>query len=256
MAKKSKKALSVEELYESAKHKRRYKGFYQLFIKRVIDILVCLVLLPFFLLIMIPIAIAIKAEDKGPVFYKSRRLGKGFKQFNMLKFRSMKVNAPDLRNDDGSTYNSKTDDRVTRVGRFIRETSLDELPQLFNVLVGHMSLVGPRAGDVESKDTYEEDEKDKMLVRPGVTGYTQAYYRNNLGVREKRLYDAWYAHSVSMWLDIKILFKTVATVLKRENVYTNEETASESGAETSASEPAKLAECVVEESAATQENKE
>jgi len=212
----------VEELYESGKHKQGYKGIYQLVVKRIIDVFVCLVILPLILFVTIPIAIAIKIEDGGPVFYKSRRLGKGFKEFDMLKFRSMRVNAPDIRNDDGSTYNSKTDHRVTRIGRLIRETSLDELPQCFNVIMGHMSLVGPRAGDVESKDTYEEDEKDKMLVRPGITGYTQAYYRNHLGVREKRLYDAWYAHNVSMWLDIKILFKTVATVLKRENLYTND----------------------------------
>ena len=221
--KEKKTNISVEELYESGKHKRGYKGFYQLVLKRLVDILLCLIALPFVLLVTIPIAIAIKVEDGGPVFYKSRRIGKGFKEFKMLKFRSMRVNAPDLRNDDGSTFNSKEDNRVTRIGRFIRETSLDELPQFFNVFVGHMSLVGPRAGDVESKDTYEEDEKDKLLIRPGITGYTQAYYRNNLGVREKRLYDAWYAHNVSLFLDIKILFKTVATVLKRENVYTNDE---------------------------------
>lgn len=212
---------NVKEFYEKVKNKKQYNGIYQLFVKRVIDIVLCLIILPLVLLITIPVAIAIKIEDGGPIFYKSRRLGKGFKEFDMLKFRSMKVNAPDLRNDDGSTYNSKTDSRVTRIGRFIRETSLDEIPQCFNVLLGHMSVVGPRAGDVESKDTYEDDEKDKLLVRPGITGYTQAYYRNNLGVRDKRLYDAWYAHSVSMWLDIKILFKTVATVLKRDNVYTN-----------------------------------
>lgn len=216
---------NAEELYESVKERKRYKGFYQLVLKRIADIVICLLALPFVLLITIPIATIIKIEDKGPVFYRSRRLGKGFKEFNMLKFRSMKVNAPDLRNDDGSTYNSKTDPRVTKIGRFLRECSLDELPQFFNVFVGHMSIIGPRAGDVESKDTYEDDEKDKMLVRPGISGYTQAYYRNNLGVREKRLYDAWYARNVSMWLDIKIIFKTVATVLKRENVYTNNEPA-------------------------------
>lgn len=216
-------AVDVEKLYERSRYKKNSSGFYQLFLKRIFDIAVCIVILPLILLITIPIAIAIKFEDGGPIFYKSRRLGKGFKEFDMLKFRSMKVNAPDLRNDDGSTYNSQNDSRVTRIGRFIRETSLDELPQCFNVLVGHMSLIGPRAGDVESKDTYAEDEKDKLLVRPGISGYTQAYYRNNLGVREKRLYDAWYAHNVSLWLDIKIIFKTVATVLKRENVYTNAE---------------------------------
>ena len=214
--------LPAEELLEKTKHRKCYKGFYQLVVKRVIDILVCLVALPFVMLLVIPFAILIKAEDGGPVFYSSKRIGKGFKEFGMLKFRSMKVNAPDLRNADGSTYNSKNDPRVTKIGRFLRETSLDELPQFFNVLVGQMSILGPRAGDVESKDTYEEDEKDKTLVRPGISGYTQAYYRNNLGVREKRLYDAWYAHNVTLWLDIKILFKTAATVLKRENIYTNQ----------------------------------
>ena len=214
--------INAKELYEGSKHKRNYRGFYQLVLKRLVDIIFCIIILPFVMLIMVPVAIAIKSEDGGPVFYKSRRLGKGFKEFNMLKFRSMKVNAPDIRNEDGSTYNSQSDGRVTKVGRFIRETSIDEIPQFFNVLVGQMSLLGPRAGDVESKDTYEDDEKDKVLLRPGISGYTQAYYRNNLGVREKRLYDAWYAHNVSLWLDIKILFKTVWTVLKRENIYTNE----------------------------------
>lgn len=221
------KNVTAEELYSETKKRRGYKGIYQLFIKRLIDIIICLIALPFVLLVTIPIAIIIKAQDGGPVFYRSRRIGKGFKEFNMLKFRSMKVNAPDLRNEDGSTFNSKNDPRVTKIGRFMRETSLDELPQFFNVLFGNMSIIGPRAGDVESKDTYEDDEKDKLLVRPGISGYTQAYYRNNLGVRDKRLYDAWYAHNVTMWLDIKIFFKTIQTVLKRENVYTNEPAAEE-----------------------------
>lgn len=210
----------VAEMLQKTRHKKGYKGIYQRIFKRFADIILCLIALPPVLLAAIPVAIIIKLEDKGPVFYRSRRLGVGFREFDMLKFRSMKVNAPDLRNEDGSTYNSKNDPRVTKIGHFMRETSLDELPQLLNVLLGDMSIIGPRAGDVESKDTYEEDEKDKLLIKPGITGYTQAYYRNALGVREKRLYDAWYAHNVSLWLDIKILFKTVATVLKRENVYT------------------------------------
>lgn len=217
-------AATAEERYAQSRYKENYKGFYQTVFKRFIDILLCIMILPFVMLLTIPIAIAIKIEDGGPVFYKSRRLGKGFTEFDMLKFRSMKVNAPDLRNDDGSTYNSPSDSRVTRVGHFLRETSLDELPQCFNVLLGHMSILGPRPGDVESKDTYEEDEKDKLLIRPGISGYTQAYYRNSIRVREKRLYDAWYAHNVSLWLDIKILFKTVATVLKKDNIYTNDST--------------------------------
>lgn len=211
----------IENQYQKTKHKNGYKGFYQIVVKRAIDIILCVVALPFVLLIVVPIGLAIKIEDRGPVFYRSKRLGIGFKEFGMIKFRSMKVNAPDIRNDDGSTFNSDHDPRVTKIGRILRETSIDEIPQVFNVLKGDMSIVGPRAGDVESKDTYESDEKDKLLIRPGITGYTQAYYRNNLGVREKRLYDAWYAHNVSPLLDIKILFKTILTVLKRENVYTN-----------------------------------
>ena len=214
--------MKAENAYLNSKDKKGYKSFYQLVVKRAIDIIACLVALPFVMLILIPVAIAIKIEDRGPLFYSSKRIGKGFKEFGMLKFRSMKVNAPDLRNDDGSTYNSKSDPRVTKIGHFLRETSLDEIPQVFNVLAGQMSIIGPRAGDVESKDTYEEDEKDKLLIRPGITGYTQAYYRNGLGVREKRLYDAWYAHSVSFGLDVKVFFRTIKTVLTHENIYTNE----------------------------------
>lgn len=212
----------AEAAYYKSIHRNGYEGFYQLVIKRAIDIIACLIALPFVMIILIPVAIAIKLEDRGPLFYRSMRIGKGFKEFGMLKFRSMKVNAPDLRNEDGSTFNSKSDPRVTKIGHILRETSLDEIPQVFNVLAGQMSIIGPRAGDIESKDTYEEDEKDKLLIRPGITGYTQAYYRNGLGVREKRLYDAWYAHSVSFGLDVKIFFRTIKTVLTHENVYTNE----------------------------------
>ena len=211
----------VEKMYEETKHKKGYDSFYQLYVKRAFDLIVCLCALPFAALLMVPIAVAIKMDDGGPIFYNSKRIGKGFVEFDMLKFRSMKVNAPDIRNEDGSTFNSASDSRVTKIGKFLRETSLDETAQIFNVLKGDMSVIGPRAGDVESKDTYEADEKDKTLVVPGITGYTQAYYRNNLGVREKRLYDAWYSHNVSFMLDIKIFFKTVVTVLRHDNIYTN-----------------------------------
>ena len=201
------KNKTPEELYQESKEKKGYKGVYQLVFKRLFDIVACLLALPFVLIILIPVAIAIKIEDRGPVFYHSGRLGVGFKEFGMLKFRSMKVNAPDLRNDDGSTFNSDKDPRVTKVGHFLRETSIDEIPQIFNILKGDMSIIGPRPGDVESKDTYSEDEKDKLLIRPGITGYTQAYYRNNLGVREKRLYDAWYAHNISFFWILKFSLK-------------------------------------------------
>ncbi len=218
-----KKNIVIKDEFEKTKHKRNYRHFYQLVLKRLFDFIFCLIIIPFAILIIIPFAVAIKIEDHGPAFYKSKRLGKNFKEFNMLKLRSMRVDAPDIRNSDGGTFNSKDDPRVTKVGSFLRKTSIDELPQLFNIFIGQMSFFGPRAGDVESKETYQDDEKDKMLVKPGLTGYTQAYFRNSLDVRTKRLYDAWYAHNVSMWIDIKIFFKTVSTVIKHENVYTNNE---------------------------------
>lgn len=194
---------------------------YRHFFKRIIDLVLSLMAFPFFLLILIPVAIAIKLDDGGPIFYRSARVGKGFKKFGMYKFRSMKVNAPDLRNADGGTYNAADDPRVTKVGKFLRETSLDETPQLLNIIKGEMSIIGPRAGDWESVDTYEDDEKDKCKVVPGLTGYCQAYFRNSASVREKRLKDAWYANNVSFALDLKIFFKTISTVLKHENLYTN-----------------------------------
>ena len=194
---------------------------YRHFFKRIIDLVLSLMAFPFFLLVLIPVAIAIKLDDGGPIFYRSARVGKGFKKFGMYKFRSMKVNAPDLRNADGGTYNAADDPRVTKVGKFLRETSLDETPQLLNIIKGEMSIIGPRAGDWESVDTYEDDEKDKCKVVPGLTGYCQAYFRNSASVREKRLKDAWYANNVSFALDLKIFFKTISTVLKHENLYTN-----------------------------------
>jgi len=213
--------MNAEEMFMNHKDKNHYAGFYQTVVKRVLDIFIGVIIVPFVLLLLFPIAIAVKIEDGGPVFYHSKRLGKGFCEFDMLKIRTMKVNAPDIRNNDGSTFNSKNDSRQTKVGRFLRETSLDEIPQVFNVITGQMSIIGPRPGDVESKDTYADDEKDKMLVRPGITGYCQAYFRNDASVRDKRLYDAAYAHGLTFELDMRILFKTIRTVLIRENVYTN-----------------------------------
>ena len=194
---------------------------YKLFIKRLLDIVLCLIAFPIFILIYIPIAILIKVEDDGPIFYSGERIGKDNRIFKMHKFRSMKVNAPNILNKDGSTFNSKDDPRVTKIGKFIRETSLDETPQILNVLKGDMSIIGPRASLADALPTYKNDEKDKMLVKPGITGYTQAYYRNGLIVREKRLKDAWYANNVSFVLDVKIFFKTIETVFNREGIYTN-----------------------------------
>ncbi len=203
--------------------KPKSESLYVKVVKRFFDIIIGLCALPFLVLIVLFVGIAIKIDDGGPIFYKAKRIGKNSKIYNMYKFRSMVVNAPNWTNADGSTYNAADDARVTKVGRFIRKTSIDELPQFFNVLIGNMTFIGPRASGAGALGTYLPDEEAKMNVKPGITGYTQAYYRNRISVREKRLYDAWYAENVTMWLDIKIFFKTITTVLKRENVYTNEE---------------------------------
>lgn len=195
------------------------------FIKRVFDILFSLLVFPLFLILYVIVGIAIKIEDRGPVFYMAERLGKDGTLLKMYKFRSMKLNSPNIVNADGNTYNSKTDARVTKVGRIIRETSIDEIPQILNVLKGEMSLIGPRASEYDTLPGYKEDEIDKLKVLPGITGYTQAYFRNSLTAREKRLQDAWYANHASLWLDTKIFFKTIQTVLLRKNVYTNTEIA-------------------------------
>lgn len=194
---------------------------YAKYLKRIIDVALCLACLPVFLLLYLVIGLVIKVSDGGPVFYTAGRIGKNSRVFGMYKFRSMQVGAPNLLNADGSTYNAKDDPRVTRIGKFLRDTSLDETPQILNVLKGDMSIIGPRASLSAALNTYRPDELDKMKVRPGITGYTQAYYRNNLPVRDKRLKDAWYANNVTLLLDLKILIKTILTVLRREGLYTN-----------------------------------
>lgn len=190
-------------------------------IKRIFDLLCCIIGFPVFLLLLLGIGIAIKIDDGGPIFYMAERIGKDSQKLIMFKFRSMKLNAPNFVNADGSTYNAKDDPRVTRVGRLLRATSLDETAQIINVIKGDMSLIGPRASEWDALDSYQPDEVDKMKVHPGITGYTQAYYRNSISVREKRLMDAWYANNASIWLDIKIFFKTIQTVFLRKNLYTN-----------------------------------
>lgn len=192
-----------------------------LFVKRAADVLICIIALPFWFILYVIFAILINIDDGGPVFYRAERIGKGCKKIHMLKFRSMKVNAENILNADGSTYNAADDPRVTKIGKFLRETSLDETPQILNVIKGDMSIIGPRASGWDALPTYKDDEMDKMKVRPGITGYTQAYFRNSISVREKRLKDAWYANHISFLLDTKIFFKTIQTVLKHDNIYTN-----------------------------------
>ena len=196
---------------------------YAKYIKRFLDILISLIGLPVLFLILTVCAPLIWLEDRGPVFYNADRLGRAGKTFKMYKLRSMRVNAPDIRNEDGSTYNAEDDPRVTRIGRFIRKTSLDETPQLLNVLKGDMSLIGPRPDLPDGLDTlYKPEYMPRLDVRPGITGYSQAYFRNEIDLDERFAQDLYYVAHISFWLDVKILFKTAAVVLKREGVYRNE----------------------------------
>ncbi len=188
------------------------------FIKRLFDVVASAIL-------MIPIGIvigisglAIKAEDKGPIFYMANRTGRFGKIFKMYKLRSMKVNAPDIRLPDGSTYNGDDDPRVTKFGRFARKTSIDELPQVINILKGDMTFIGPRPDTPIGSAAYTEEEKIILTVRPGITGYNQAVNRNSVLTKEKLKNDIYYVKHLSLWFDIKIVFMTIATVLGHKNI--------------------------------------
>lgn len=196
---------------------------YEKYIKRLFDIVVALIGLPFFAVIFLIIAPIIYLTDKGPIFYNGERIGKDGKPFKMHKFRSMYVNAPDFRLEDGSTYNGDDDPRVTKIGKFLRKTSLDEAPQLINVLFGDMSVIGPRPDTLHSRHRYPEEEKYFLRVRPGITGYSQAYFRNSVDGKQKAINDMYYAKSISFWFDVKIFFKTIVTVLLRKGTYKGEE---------------------------------
>jgi undecaprenyl phosphate N,N'-diacetylbacillosamine 1-phosphate transferase len=195
---------------------------YKHYFKRIFDIIGALILLPLLLLVIIILSPIIFYTDKGNIFYNASRAGYMAKAFKMFKFRSMYANSLDIRNEDGSTYNADDDPRVTPVGKFIRKYSLDELPQLLNVLIGDMSFVGPRPNLPENHELegLTGDAKDRYLVKPGITGYVQAYYRNSISQDEKYKWDSYYAEHVSMWLDIKILYMTFWSVVNHKNINT------------------------------------
>jgi lipopolysaccharide/colanic/teichoic acid biosynthesis glycosyltransferase len=193
-------------------------SFIYRFIKRLFDVVVSAIL-------MIPIGLVIgisglfiKSEDKGPIFYMADRTGRFGRIFKMYKLRSMKVNAPDIRLADGSTYNGEDDPRVTKFGKFARKTSIDELPQVINILKGDMTFIGPRPDTPVGSAAYTEEEKIILTVRPGITGYNQAVNRNSVLTKEKLKNDIYYAKHLSLWFDIKIVFMTIATVLGHKNI--------------------------------------
>lgn len=196
---------------------------YRYFFKRVIDFVSAIIAFPFWLIILIIIGPIIYFQDKGSIFYNAPRLGKDGKIFKMYKFRSMKMMATDMRNEDGSTFNSEDDPRLTKIGTFIRKTSLDETPQLLNIIKGDMSIIGPRPDLPEHRLLYVGNEERKLEVRPGVTGFNQAYYRNTIPWKERIKHDIYYIDNLSLLLDIKIFFKTAKSVLCSKDIYVSQE---------------------------------
>ncbi|MCR4404981.1 MAG: sugar transferase [Candidatus Acetothermia bacterium] len=189
----------------------------RLFLKRALDFAASLIGL---ILLAVPfalIALAIKLDSKGPVFFRQERVGRQGRIFRPWKFRTMVEGAV----EQGLGYNVAEDDpRITRVGRFLREWGLDELPQLINVLRGEMSLVGPRPTLKYQVERYNEFQRRRLSVKPGITGWALIHGRNLLSWEERIKYDVWYAEHWSLPLDLWILLKTVWVVLiKREGVY-------------------------------------
>lgn len=187
-------------------------------VKRVADIIISFVTLVVLSPLLLLVALAVRFTSPGPAFFRQRRLGKDGVPFTLCKFRSMFVDVPDIRNPDGSTYNAQDDPRVTPVGRFLRRTSLDELPQLINVLKGDMSLVGPRPDQVDQLHYYAEEEKRKLLVKPGITGRAQINGRNNIPWERRKRLDLEYVERQSLWLDLRILLRTIPYVLAQRDV--------------------------------------
>ncbi|WPB53596.1 sugar transferase [Lactiplantibacillus plantarum] len=206
---------------------RQHRRYGYRFIKRVFDFVASLlgliILSPLFLLI----AIAIKVEDpKGAVFYSQTRLGRGEVPFKMYKFRSMVSNADELLEKllkdneiDGAMFKMQDDPRVTKIGRFIRKYSIDELPQLLNVLQGSMSLVGPRPPLPREVEEYSDYDKQRLAVKPGCTGLWQATVRNSVGFDEMVKLDLTYISKRGVAFDVYILFKTVVIMFKPNGAY-------------------------------------
>ena len=190
---------------------------YRRFGKRLIDTIISTITLIVLSPLMLLTAVAVKLESKGPAIFKQRRLGLHGKEFYIYKFRSMVQNAE---HTGSGVYSGKGDARVTRVGRFIRATSIDELPQTLNILKGDMSLIGPRPPLTYHPwpiEQYTEEQRHMFDVRPGITGWAQVYGRKTVEWNKRIEMNCWYADHVSLWLDIKILFMTVFKVLANKD---------------------------------------
>ena len=182
--------------------------FIYIVIKRIIDFIAALVLLLLLSPLFLIIAIAIKLDSKGPVIYKQKRVGKNGRIFDLYKFRSMAAS--------NNPLNFKEENQITKVGHFIRKWSIDELPQLVNIIKGDMAFIGPRPWMVEYHTYMTDEQKHRSDVLPGITGYAQTKGRNNISILNKVNLDLEYVRKISLWMDIKIIFLTIGTVFSRD----------------------------------------
>jgi exopolysaccharide biosynthesis polyprenyl glycosylphosphotransferase len=199
-------AVAIDTQYTIRNQKANIK--YYPYVKRFLDILLSLLALPIAIPIILIFAVIIKLETPGPVFFLQERVGLHGKYFKVIKLRSMGVDAE----KNGAQWATKNDPRVTKVGAFIRKTRIDELPQLFNVLKGDMSLIGPRPERPMFTAQFNEEIPgfiDRLQVKPGITGWAQVNGGYDITPREKLELDRYYINNMSFWLDLKILLKTI-----------------------------------------------
>lgn len=178
-------------------------------IKRILDFLLSVLLFIILIPLFVIISIAIKLDSSGPILFKQMRTGKDGTDFELLKFRSM--------SKDNDVYNFEKKDKITKVGKFIRKTSLDELPQLINIIKGDMSFIGPRPWLNKYYEYFTDFQKQRNKVRPGITGLAQVSGRKDLSIIQRIEYDVEYVNNINFILDLKILIQTIIVILKKDN---------------------------------------
>lgn len=200
---------------------RKKKTFYENYGKRVLDLIFSIVALIILFPFLLIISIIIKFDSKGPVFFKQERIGLNGKIFIIYKFRTMVENAENI--GTGVIVNTDKDSRITHMGKFLRRLSIDELPQLFNVLNGSMSIVGPRPPvtyhPYDGYENYPEWAKKRFLIKPGITGLAQIVLRNSVSWDERFIYDIKYADELAFFTDIKIIIGTIFAVFNSKSLY-------------------------------------
>lgn len=197
---------------------------YYIYIKRILDILLGTIGLIILLPIFVVIGIFIKIDSKGPVFFLHKRIGKNGKEFKMYKFRTMHENAEDMiknfteeqMKEWKENYKLANDPRITKVGDFLRRTSLDELPQIINIVKGDLSIIGPRPVIKEELEKYGENKEKFLSVKPGLTGYWASSGRSETSYRKRMKMELYYVDNISFQFDMKIFFRTVISVIKKE----------------------------------------